>query len=127
MLLTSNDLVKKAKLRITEIPDNVFLADKDRFVLIDVREKNEVDGGIIEGATHIPRGTLEMNIHKHLKEVTGSDYIDNVAIALYCRSGARSALAAESLQQMGFEDVYSLRGGITQWKDDGYPLVNVIN
>jgi rhodanese-related sulfurtransferase len=76
--------------------------------LIDVREDNEWAAGSIPGAQHIGRGVLERDIEQ---VVPAKD----AAIVLYCGGGYRSALAADSLQKMGYSQVFSLAGGWKAW------------
>jgi sulfur-carrier protein adenylyltransferase/sulfurtransferase len=86
-------------------------------VILDVRETDEWDAGHIPGAKHIPRGYLESRV----EGVVGNDRSQRVII--YCASGQRSALAANTLQSLlGYEDVASMNGGITLWKDRGYDV-----
>jgi molybdopterin/thiamine biosynthesis adenylyltransferase/rhodanese-related sulfurtransferase len=86
-------------------------------ILVDVRESTEWDAGHIPGAKHVPRGYLESRI----EGAAGSDRSQE--IVLYCASGQRSALAAHTLkQQLGYENVKSMTGGITLWKDRGYKV-----
>ncbi len=82
-------------------------------VVIDVREENEYKQGFIPGSTWISRGFLEMRIEE---AVPGRD----TEIVLYCAGGVRSALAVESLKQMGYTNLISLRGGFGAWKGSGY-------
>ena len=83
--------------------------------LIDVREDDEVARGLIPGAKHVPRGHLESRI-----EGAVPDRSQHVII--YCASGNRSALAAKTLEQLGYENVESMTGGYTLWKDRGYTV-----
>jgi len=86
-------------------------------VLLDVRETEEWDAGHIPGAKHIPRGYLESRV----EGVVGSDRSQRVIV--YCASGQRSALAAHTLKELlGYENVASMNGGITLWKDRGYEV-----
>jgi molybdopterin/thiamine biosynthesis adenylyltransferase/rhodanese-related sulfurtransferase len=86
-------------------------------VLLDVRESEEWDAGHIPGAKHVPRGYLESRV----EGVIGSDRDQRVVI--YCASGQRSALAANTLKDLlGYENVASMNGGITLWKDRGYDV-----
>lgn len=87
-------------------------------VLIDVREPAEWQAGNIPGALHIPRGVLEGKIES-LSVFEGVDASQQRArpIVLYCHSGARSALAAQSLKQMGFTQVMSLAEGYKGWAE----------
>lgn len=78
-------------------------------VLIDVREDREWNVGHAAGAMHMSRGTLESKIDPTVAR--------EVEIVLYCASGNRSALAAESLTQMGYTSVSSLSGGFRAWVD----------
>lgn len=82
-------------------------AEED-FVVIDVREDHEWEEGHITDALHIKRGNLET-------EIEGAVPNKSSLIILYCRSGGRSTAAAQMLQQMGYENVYSLQGGITAY------------
>ncbi len=88
----------------------------DDFILLDVREKDEIRTGYIDGALSIPRGFLEPQISGMIPET-------DQEIVVYCAGGVRSLLAAQVMRQMGYENVSSLAGGITRWKDVGYPIV----
>ncbi|MGH2898659.1 MAG: molybdopterin-synthase adenylyltransferase MoeB, partial [Solirubrobacteraceae bacterium] len=83
--------------------------------IIDVRESEEVARGLIPGAKHVPRGHLESRI-----EGAVPDRSQHVVI--YCASGNRSALAARTLEELGYENVESMTGGYTLWKDRGYQV-----
>ena len=78
-------------------------------VLIDVREDREWNLGHAAGAVHMSRGTIESKIDAAVPR--------DAAIVLYCASGNRSALAAESLQAMGYVNVASMAGGFRGWVD----------
>ena len=75
-------------------------------VLVDVREESEWKEGAIPGAIHISKGVLERDIEKQVPDTS-------TPLILYCGGGYRSALAAESLQEMGYRDVLSMEGGYT--------------
>jgi rhodanese-related sulfurtransferase len=90
------------------------LARGDRFALLDIREESEVAAGRIKGARAIGRGILERDIEKAFPDM-GTD------IVLYCGGGYRSALAAESLQRMGYINVASMAGGWRGWNAKGLP------
>ncbi len=83
--------------------------------LIDVRENEEVARGILPGAKHVPRGHLESRIEGAVPDRSRH-------IVLYCASGNRSALAAKTLAELGYEHVESMTGGYTLWKDRGYEV-----
>ena len=82
-------------------------------LLIDVRELDEYEQGAIPGAVHVPRGFLESRIENVARD-------RSTPIILSCQSGARSAFAAKSLQDLGYENVRSLAGGFSRWKQNGY-------
>jgi molybdopterin/thiamine biosynthesis adenylyltransferase/rhodanese-related sulfurtransferase len=85
-------------------------------VLVDVREQHEYEEGHIPGAVHVPRGHLESRIE-------GSVGDKSRPVVTYCASGNRSAFAAHTLQSLlGYEDVASMTGGITLWKDRGFEV-----
>ena len=87
-----------------------------RPVVVDVREQHEFEEGHIPGAVHVPRGHLESRIE-------GASADRSAPIVLYCASGNRSALAADTLErQLGYENVESMTGGITLWKDRGFDV-----
>ena len=85
-------------------------------VLVDVREQHEYEEAHIPGAIHVPRGHLESRIEGKVGD-------KSQPVVLYCASGQRSALAAHTLQSLlGYDDVASMTGGITLWKDRGYEV-----
>ena len=85
---------------------------------IDVRESEEQQNGIIPGALKIGRGFLELKIESQIKN-------KNKKIILYCASGSRSLLAANSIKLLGYTNVLSLEGGLKSWKDLGLPIAVV--
>ncbi|MEZ4227467.1 MAG: molybdopterin-synthase adenylyltransferase MoeB [Polyangiaceae bacterium] len=88
---------------------------KDDFVLLDVREKDEVRQGYIPGAVHIPRAHLEMQAEQKLPDRSAE-------IIIYCAAGIRSAFAAKTLKELGYERVLSANPGFVRWKDLRYPI-----
>lgn len=82
--------------------------EQEDFLLIDVREPNELAGGTIPGAVSLPRGMLELDIDKFTTD-------KDKQIVLYCAGGGRSLLSAYMLGRMGFRNVVSLVGGYEQW------------
>jgi rhodanese-related sulfurtransferase len=103
----------KTKIRCIDRSEAKELMKHGDITLLDVREKVENDAGHIEGSEHISRGVLEMRIENN-PAFTDRDK----AILVYCKSGGRSALAAATLQEMGFSNVYSLEGGFDAWSKD---------
>ena len=90
------------------------LSGGEQIVLIDVREPEEFARGKIPGAHTIPRGVLEMQVDGRLpREAT---------VVVYCGVGGRSALAAKSLAEMGYDKVENLQGGWSAWTNSGLPV-----
>lgn len=111
---SGSDLINEAKARIEEVsPREVRSMQEqgDDTVYLDVREPNEWNLGRIPGAVHIPRGTLET-------KVEGAVPRDRNVI-VYCAGGNRSALAADTLRQMGYERVRSMADGWRGWVNAG--------
>lgn len=116
-----------ARSRITEISASELLTligDRSRgrapgalpaFYLLDVREVYEWQTGHIPGARHLARGILERDIERMLPDPQSE-------IILYCGGGFRSALAADSLQRMGYRRVRSLAGGFRGWQEAGHAI-----
>jgi molybdopterin/thiamine biosynthesis adenylyltransferase/rhodanese-related sulfurtransferase len=115
------EFIRNIKSQIAEVdPSDVRAAMSDSggngaIALIDVRENEEVARGLIPGATHVPRGYLESRIDGAVPDRSQH-------VVLYCASGNRSALAAKTLDELGYENVESMTGGYTLWKDRGYEV-----
>ena len=109
-------LVADAKKHITEISpqDAAAKSQSGEAVIVDVREKDEWDEEHIPNATHLSRGTIELDIEEKVPDV-------NALIVCHCGGGGRSALAAESLQRMGYKNACSMAGGFKAWKAAGLP------
>jgi molybdopterin/thiamine biosynthesis adenylyltransferase/rhodanese-related sulfurtransferase len=112
------EFIRQIKSQVDEVdPAQVSEHLGNGIVLVDVRESTEWDAGHIPGAKHVPRGYLESRI----EGAVGADRSQE--IVLYCASGQRSALAAHTLKnELGYENVKSMTGGITLWKDRGYKV-----
>ncbi len=93
----------------------VRVMNQDDALVLDVREHNEVSGGRIGGAKHIPLGELK----KRMQDIEGWK---SSPVVVYCRSGNRSSMAANQLTAAGFEDVVNLAGGVQAWQNAGMPL-----
>jgi len=111
-------LVVQAKQNITEISaaDARKQAETGDAILVDVREESDWRDGHAEGAMHFSRGIIELEIEEQIPDATKP-------IICYCGGGSRSALVAESLQKMGYENVRSIAGGMRAWKEAGLPMV----
>jgi rhodanese-related sulfurtransferase len=109
-------LVADAKQRITEVSVEEARAQAERgeAILIDVREESDWKQGHAEGARHLSKGVIELEIEEQVPDT-------NQPIICYCGGGSRSALATESLQKMGYTNVRSLAGGLKAWKAAGLP------
>ncbi len=110
------ELLGQTKKQISEIKSEdleKWLDQKKSIVLVDVREKDEQEKGVIPGAKLIPRGFLELRIEE---QIPAKDQ----EIVVYCAGGTRSALAAKSLHDLGYKKVHSLIGGYTNWANQGH-------
>jgi rhodanese-related sulfurtransferase len=108
-------LVNEVKGRVREVsPHEAHQQQASGAVLIDVRESEEFRKGHAAGATHLSRGILELKIEQAVPNPA-------TPIVCYCGGGSRSALAADSLQKMGYTNVASLESGFKGWKNAGLP------
>ena len=109
-------LVTEAKKHITEISpqDAATKLNSGDAIIVDVRDKDEWDEAHIPGATHMSRSTIELDIEEKISD-------QNAMIICHCGGGGRSALAAETLQKMGYKNVRSMAGGLKAWKAAGLP------
>lgn len=119
MAKSQQDFLEEARQLVPEV--TVAEVDERRqrgedVILLDVREKDEVRTGYINGAISVPRGFLEM-------QVTGQIPDRDQDVVVYCAGGVRSLLAGRVMREMGYQNVSSMAGGITQWKEAGYPIV----
>ncbi len=114
---TFRELLSSTKKQIREVPiDDVkrLIDQRAPFKLIDVRESDEYAGGRLPGAISVPRGYLELRIEEKAAR--------DEPLILYCAGGTRSALAAKTLQEMGYQNVASMIGGFNRWSDAAYPV-----
>lgn len=115
---TQQDFLEAARREIPEVSVEEVEARRkqgEEFILLDVREKDEVRAGYIDGAVAIPRGFLEFQASGKLPQT-------DKEVVVYCAGGARSLLAAQVLRSMGYDRVSSMAGGMTRWKDAGYAI-----
>jgi len=110
-------LVAEAKKNIQEISPEEAVQEvgSGAATLIDVREKDDWTGGHAQGAKHLTRGEVELEIEEQVPNL-------DQRIICYCGGGSRSALVAESLQKMGYRNVRSISGGFRAWKAAGLPV-----
>ncbi|MDB4881929.1 MAG: Rhodanese-like protein [Gemmatimonadetes bacterium] len=107
------DLYNEAKARVREIDakEALELHREGRATFVDVRDLNEVNLGMIPGAIHLDRGRLESKVEAAIPR--------DAAVVLYCAAGNRSALAADTMQQMGYTNVCTLSSGFRGWVEAG--------
>jgi molybdopterin/thiamine biosynthesis adenylyltransferase/rhodanese-related sulfurtransferase len=117
MSTSGAELLRQIKDRIDEVePARARELASNGALLVDVRDTEEFAAGHIPGAKHVPRGYLESRIEGAVPDRSKH-------LILYCASGNRSAYAARTLvEDLGYEHVESMRGGITLWKDRGYEV-----
>ena len=111
-------IVTDAKLRIRELTVAQVKAKLDRgekFHLVDVREESEFAADHLPGAKHLGKGILERDVEEAIPDTKAE-------IVLYCGGGFRSALAADNLQKMGYSNVFSMDGGIRDWRGANLPV-----
>ncbi len=121
---TAAQMVSEAKGRVQNLTPEQVSAELQQgdALLIDLRESNErEENGVIPGAVHAPRGMLEFYADPS-SPYHREGFDPNRRLILHCASGGRSALAADTLQQMGYTDVAHLNGGIKAWKEAGLPV-----
>jgi rhodanese-related sulfurtransferase len=123
-MTTAAQLVSAAKAHVQNLSPEQVSAEIQRpgVVLIDIREPGEAaTNGSIPGTVNAPRGMLEF-----YADPTGPYYRHEFdpehRIILYCASGGRSALAADTLQRMGYDNVAHLDGGLKAWRERGLPV-----
>jgi len=115
---TFQKLVQEARSRIKEVTVAQFqsLMNSDpKPVVVDVREDAEWQAGHAAGAIHVGRGVLERDIENAVP-------MKDTLVVVYCQGGGRSALAADSLQKMGYTKVYSLAGGLNAYRQAAMPM-----
>ena len=115
---TKTDLLKQARAVVAEVAPAELskqLGSGAKPLVLDVREQTETDAGMLPGATHLPRGFLELRVEEAVPDRDRD-------LVLYCAGGVRSLLAARTLQEMGYKRVRSMTGGYGAWKDAGLPI-----
>jgi molybdopterin/thiamine biosynthesis adenylyltransferase/rhodanese-related sulfurtransferase len=102
----------KSQIREVDTAEADELRRRPGAVVLDVREPDEYEQGAIPGAVHIARGMLEGSVESRLAD-------KSAPIVIHCASGVRSAFAAKTLAEIGYENVVSMAGGFNKWKDEG--------
>ena len=115
-MATYRELLAQVKEEIAEVSTPEVrdrLDEADRPLLLDVREQDEWQEGHLPGAVHIPRGNLESRVEALIPDRSRE-------IVIYCAAGSRSAFAAKSLAELGYDSVASMAGGFADWKRNGF-------
>jgi molybdopterin/thiamine biosynthesis adenylyltransferase/rhodanese-related sulfurtransferase len=118
MPTTYTDLISDVRRRTKQVSLEELkrrLDAGEKVTLVDVREKDEWRAGYIPGAVSLPRGYLEIQAEQRLPD-------KNARIVTYCAGGTRSALAAATLQELGYTHVETANPGFVRWKDVGFPV-----
>ncbi len=122
MAKTAKDMIAAARARIENLSAEQVAASLAGALVVDLREAEELaKEGTLPGAVHVPRGLLEFAAdptspaHRPGFDPAGR-------VILYCASGGRSALAAATLKDLGYDRVAHLDGGFKAWKDQGRPI-----
>ena len=118
---TAQDLVQQAKANVREIPlQDAEEAIRQADVLMDVREADEFAAGHLPGAVLVPRGLLEFKL-SGTPALSGRD----LKVVLYCKTSGRAALAAQTMQSMGYLNVSSIAGGFDAWAAAGKAVIKL--
>ena len=111
-------IVDDAKSRIKETSVDEVKKKLDRgekFMLVDVREESEFAKDHLPGAIHLGKGVIERDVEARIPDL-------DTPVVLYCGGGFRSALAADTLQKMGYINVLSMDGGVRGWREKQFPM-----
>ncbi|TEW52756.1 rhodanese-like domain-containing protein [Psychromonas algicola] len=130
MILDGKGLVDVLRSQVKEVDCtemNQRLQSDENLLFIDIREAKETALGSAAGSELVPRGILEMQLTSLPKYQALNKALttpEQLPIYLICRSGARSVLAAASLQQMGYQNVHSVSGGFLAWQSLGFNVTS---
>jgi len=112
------DLVAKAKGSIQKVSAadvKAMIDKKDKAIYLDVRDAGEFAAGHLPGAMNISRGTLEFNVFNKIKD-------QNAKVIVYCKTAGRSALAAKTLNDLGYKNAVLMDAQFEDWIKAGYPV-----
>ena len=126
MIKTIQILVAEAMNEIKTIDaDQAFQMVQDKNCnLIDIRESNELENtGRVEGASHIPRGMLEVYLDPNSPIIQNGKIEQNKELVLFCAGGVRSALAVKSLKDMGYQNVSHIDGGFSSIANSKFKII----
>jgi len=123
---SSQTLVSEAlsTVKTINVDEALKLSNEDKCTLIDIREKGELDKtGRVENSNHIPRGMLEFWLDPDGPYFKSGKIDMNKEMILFCAGGLRSALAAKTLKEMGFEKVSHIDGGFAAISQSDFKIV----
>ena len=126
VIKSSQTLVSEALSEVKTITSDeaLKLLSEDKCTLIDIREKGELDKtGRVENSNHIPRGMLEFWLDPDGPYFKSGKIDMNKEMVLFCAGGLRSALAAKSLKDMGFEKISHIEGGFAAISQSDFKIV----
>lgn len=109
-----------AAIETVSVQDAIAAHGEPGYTFIDIRESEERAKGTIAGSVHVPRGFLEFRADPE-SQMHNPAFSSGDRLVLFCASGGRSALAAKTLVDMGFEDVCHIAGGMAAWAEAGGP------
>ena len=112
------EIVEEALVNVDEVDCIQLKHAKDNeedFILIDSREREEWDASRIPNSVHMSKGLIEKMVEANIPD-------RDTQLVIYCQSGLRSVLACESIKRMGYNQVSSLKGGISEWQSSGFPI-----
>jgi rhodanese-related sulfurtransferase len=116
---TPDELVKEAKAAINEISVTEvkkIVDNKEKIIILDVRDREEYETGHIPGAINISRGSLDFKVRLIIPD-------KNSTIIVYCGLDLRSPLATKSMNDLGYKKAVNMIGGLKAWKEAGYPIL----
>jgi len=106
----------KSRIKETNVDEVKNRLDRgEKFMLVDVREESEFAKDHLPGAIHLGKGVIERDVEARIPDL-------NMPVVLYCGGGFRSALAADTLQKMGYTNVLSMDGGVRGWREKQFPM-----
>ena len=123
---TIQNLVSEAmsKIKTIDADEAYQMVQNKNCNLIDIREKNELENtGSVEGASHIPRGMLEVYLDPNSPVFQNGQIDQNKELILFCAGGVRSALAVKSLKDMGYHKVSHIDGGFGSISSSKFKII----
>lgn len=123
MVKSSKEMVAAANAAVDtlSVEEAKQLVGRDDVLFVDVRERQEVEQGKVPGAVHAPRGLLEFHADPE-SPLHKPELASGKRLVVYCGSGGRSALAAQTLKDMGIDKVANMLGGFGGWQQGGGPI-----